>query len=91
MFPVIPRGRTLLLLVSVLFAVALFNVWLTGRYYRAGYAVSGAMEERRNLRAEQELLRTEILSLRSPARIEAIAKAELGLVDPRTERIILVR
>lgn len=90
-FPVIPRGRKLLLLVSFLFAVALLNVWLTGKYYRIGYAVSTALDERRTLQSERELLRTEILSLRSPARIEAIARAELGMIDPRTDRILLVR
>lgn len=90
-FPVIPRGRRLLLLVSFLLAVALVNVWLTGKYYRIGYAVSSAVEERRSLQTERELLRTEILSLRSPARIEAIAKAELGMESPRTDRIILVK
>lgn len=90
-FPVIPRGRRLLLLVSFLFVVALGNVWLTGKYYRTGYTVSSALDERRSLQAERELLRTEILSLRSPARIEAIAKAELGMIDPRTDRILLVK
>ncbi len=90
-FPVIPRGRRLLALVLFLFVVALCNVWLTGRYYRTGYAVSSALDERRVLQAERELLRTEILSLRSPARIEAIARAELGMVDPRTDRILLVK
>ena len=90
-FPVIPRGRRLLILLLFLLAVALVNVWLTGRYYRTGYAVSSALDERRTLQSERELLRTEILSLRSPARIEAIAKVELGMVNPRTDRIILVR
>jgi cell division protein FtsL len=90
-FPAVPRGWRLLALTGVLVAVALVNVWLTGMYYRAGYAVSAALEERRTLQKERELLKTEIMTLRSPARIEAIAKAELGMVEPQTDRIILVR
>jgi cell division protein FtsL len=91
MFPAGRRGRRLFLLFTFLFAVALGNVWLTGKNYRSGYAVSAALEEKRNLLKERDLLRTEILTLRSPARIEAIAKAELGMIEPRTDRIILVR
>ncbi len=90
-FPAMPRGRRLLLLVLFLFPVALGNVWLTGKYYRTGYALSFVLEEKRNLQAERDLLRTEILSLRSPARIKSIAKAELGMIDPRTDQIILVK
>ena len=90
-FPAVPRGRRLLPLLAFLVATALLNVWLTGEYYRAGYSVSSALEERTTLRKEHELLRTEILTLRSPARIEAIAKNELGMIDPRTDRIILVK
>jgi cell division protein FtsL len=75
----------------LLLAVALFNVWLSGQYYRMGYAVSTSLEEQRNLKKGQDLLRTEILMLRSPVRIEAIAKNELRMVNPKTERMIRVR
>jgi len=90
-FPEVPRGRRLVLFLAFLVAAALFNVWLTGEYYRTGYAVSAALEERAALVRESERLRAEILALRAPSRIEAIAKAELGMVDPRTERIIPAR
>lgn len=91
--PVFPsmRRRGLVGLAVLLLALALFNVWLSGRYYRIGYAASHAIEERRNLEKERMLLRTEILTLRSPARIEAIARNQLGMVDPKTERIIRLK
>jgi cell division protein FtsL len=90
-FPAVPRRRRLMVLFVLLLAMALFNVWLSGQYYRMGYAVSTSLEEQRNLKKGQDLLRTEILTLRSPARIEAIAKNELRMVDPKTERMIRVR
>ena len=90
-FPTVPRRRRLAALFGFLLAVALFNVWLSGQYYRLGYAVSAALEEQRDLKKEQDLLRTEILTLRSPARIEAIAKNDLRMVYPKTERMIRVK
>jgi cell division protein FtsL len=90
-FPSLSWGRRPLFLLAFLFAIALFNVWLTGKHYKIGYAVSAALEERRTLQREQALLRTEILTLRSPARVEAIAKTELGMVEARTDRIIAVK
>jgi cell division protein FtsL len=90
-FPAVPRRRKLVALFCLLLSVALFNVWLSGQCYRTGYAVSGSLEEQRNLKKEQDLLRTEILMLRSPARIEAIAKNDLRMVDPKTERMIRVK
>ncbi|MGE5189891.1 MAG: cell division protein FtsL [Gemmatimonadota bacterium] len=90
-FPALPRRRGVLMLAAFLLGVALFNVWLSGRYYRLGYAVTAALEEKKALERERELLRTEILTLRSPARIEAIAKNQLGMVDPQTERMIRVK
>lgn len=90
-FPSVPR-RGIFLVLGVLFlAVALFNVWMSGRYYRIGYTTSRAVEERRGLEQERMLLKTEQLTLRSPARIEDIARNRLGMVDPKTERILRVR
>ncbi len=87
-FPAVPRRRGVFAAAAFLLGVALFNVWLSGRYYRTAYAVTSALEEKKALERERELLKTEILTLRSPARIEAIAKAQLGMVDPQTERMI---
>lgn len=91
LFPRLPRRRRLAALFALVLGVALFNVWLSGQYYRIGYAVSTSLSEQRNLKKEQDLLKTEILMLRSPARIEAVAKAQLGMVDPKTERMIRVK
>lgn len=90
-FPSVPRRRRLAALFGLILGVALFNVWLSGQYYRMGYAVSTSLEEQRNLKKEQDLLRTEILTLRSPARIETIARNDLRMIDPKTERMIRVK
>lgn len=90
-FPSVPRRRRLAALFGLILGVALFNVWLSGQYYRMGYAVSTSLEEQRSLKKEQDLLRTEILTLRSPARIETIARNDLRMISPKTERMIRVK
>lgn len=90
-FPSVPRRRRMAAVFAAVLAFALFNVWISGQYYRMGYAVSTSLAENRTLKKEQDHLKTEILMLRSPARIEAIAKTQLGMVAPRTDRILLVK
>ena len=86
--PVVPRRGRFVALAVALLGIGLFNVWLSGQYIRTGYRVSGALEEKRTLQQQQELLRTEILTLRSPARINAIARAQLGMVPAQMDRMI---
>lgn len=90
-FPAFPQRRGLMGLALLFLALALFTVWMSGQYYRIGYNVSVALEEKQALQKEQALLKTEILTLRSPARIEAIARGQLGMVETETERIIRVK
>ena len=86
--PVVPRRGRLAALAAVLLGIGLCNVWLSGQYIRTGYRVSSALEEKRTLQKQQELLRTEILTLKSPARINAIARAQLGMVPAQMDRVI---
>ena len=90
-FPAVPKRSRIVALFAILIAVAVFNVWMSGKYYRMGYAVSASLEEQRTLKKQKDLLKTEILMLRSPARIEAIARTQLGMVTTKTERILRVR
>jgi cell division protein FtsL len=86
--PVAPRRGRLAALAVALLGIGLFNVWLSGQYIRTGYRVSAALEEKRTLQQQQEFLRTEILTLRSPGRIDAIARAQLGMVPAQMDRMI---
>ena len=87
-FPAVPRRRGFVLLFVVLLGTGLLNVWLSGQYIRSGYRVSAAVEEKRILQKENDVLRTEMLALRSPSRIDAIARNQLGMVDPRMDGVI---
>ncbi|HEY3488514.1 MAG TPA: cell division protein FtsL [Candidatus Deferrimicrobiaceae bacterium] len=88
---ILPEGKFRLragTIVLCIVAFSLFNVWITGTNIRIGYAVSSALDEKRKLQHEKDLLRTEMLALQTPSRIEALAKNTLGMVDPRMERLI---
>lgn len=86
--PAVPRRRAFFVLLAALLGIGLFNVWLSGQYIRTGYRVSAALEEKRTLQMQKDVQRTEILALKSPARIDTIARTELGMVDPRMEGVI---
>ena len=84
----VPRRRAFVALFLVLLGTGLFNVWLSGQCIRTGYRVSAALEEKRTLQKEQEVLRLEALALKSPARINAIARNDLHMVPAQMDRVI---
>jgi cell division protein FtsL len=45
----------------------------------------------KDLEQEQKRLRLEAESLKTPARIEAIARQDLGMIVPNDQQIILVK
>jgi cell division protein FtsL len=68
-----------------LVAVLLFSAWQHFELLRHGYRIEEMQKERS---AEDEInrhLRLEIDTLRSPARIERLAKQRLGMVAPKAE------
>jgi cell division protein FtsL len=77
---------------AVLVVVFLFSAWQRTELLRHGYRI----EQMQNERAVQEELnrhlRLEIETLRSPARVEALATGSLHLVAPsRDEAIVIER
>ena len=86
--PAVPRRRGFVALFLALLVTGLFNVWLSGQCIRTGYRVSSALEEKRTLQKEQEVLRLEALALKSPARIHAIARNDLHMVPGQMDRVI---
>ncbi|MCL1925905.1 MAG: cell division protein FtsL [Syntrophorhabdaceae bacterium] len=86
--PVAHRRKGVFIFVFVLVALGLFNVWLSGQCVRTGYRISSALEEMHTLQEQKDVLGTEVLTLRSPSRIETIARTQLGMVDPLMEGVI---
>ena len=86
--PVSNRPKGVLFLLLALLGIGLFNVWLSGQCIHTGYRISSALEEKRMLQMQKDVLSAEVLTLRSPSRIDVIARTQLGMVDPLMEGVI---
>jgi cell division protein FtsL len=74
----------------LLVSVVLFSAWQHFELLRHGYQIERMQQQRA---AEEEVnrhLRLEIESLRSPERIERIAKEKLNLVEPAADEAIVI-
>ena len=68
-----------------LVSVLLFSAWQHFELLRHGYRIEEMQKERAVEEDVTRHLRLEIDTLRSPARIEKIAKARLGMVSPQAD------
>ncbi|MFP4643074.1 MAG: cell division protein FtsL [Spirochaetales bacterium] len=76
------RKDIVLWLVLALVPVLLFaNTWQAYRYNRLDRAISGAFDEQRELVEKNKRHLAGIAALRSPARIDRLARNQLGLVQ----------
>lgn len=71
--------------------VSIFHVWSRFRLVELNLQVSEASRKLKNIEQEQRQLQLEVALLKTPARIEAIAKHKFGMVVPGKEQIILVK
>ncbi|MCD5397841.1 hypothetical protein LR003_02780 [candidate division NPL-UPA2 bacterium] len=77
-----------LILTIIFFSLILFYVW--GRVERlgVGFEVREGLRRKGKLIEENELLLSEVTGLKSPQRLEKIAREELGLIIPPAEKSI---
>ena len=75
---------------AILVGGAVAHVSLRYRAIRAGYEIGDRLAEKRELEEEGRKLRLELSLLRSPERIEKLAREKLGMVRPSPEKIRVV-
>lgn len=79
------------LAIMILFIGELFfYTWCRVQCIQMGYDISEEVEEQRSLTSLHQNLKIELARLKSPARIEKIARQRLGLIAPSEEQIIVV-
>jgi cell division protein FtsL len=68
----------------------LFYTWCRVQNVQHGYEISRETNNQKKLIAYQSNLKIELARLKSPDRIAQIAKQQLGLIMPTTEKTILI-
>lgn len=74
--------------VPALILLAIGTVWLRLSIVRTTYAINQAERDERALRQEREDMELKVTALRSPRRLEGIAKSKFGLGTPRSDQVI---
>jgi cell division protein FtsL len=75
----------------VLMAVAITYVWSHVQMTKLEYQVAEEMTRKEQMLEEQRKLKLEYATLKSPQRIEAIAKSSLNLSYPEGDQVIIIR
>lgn len=73
----------------VVFAVG--TVWLRLWVVRTTYSVSQVDTRIRNLQRERDQSELKLASTKSPRKLEAIARGQLGLSQPRADQLVMMK
>ena len=77
-----------IVLMGLFFIQGLFYVWCRVQCVSAGYGIDQEMNRRQALLKERGTLNIELNWLKSPERIETIARTRLGLVMPDAQQTV---
>jgi len=81
----------LLVLVFILMAVAIAYVWSHLQTTSLNYRIAEAINIQEKLLAEQTRLKAEYATLKSPGRIESIARDKLQMTYPERDQVVLIK
>lgn len=77
-----------IVLMVLFFGEALFYAWCRVQCVNAGYGIDRGNHRRQVLLKERNTLKIELARLKSPERIETIARTRLGLVMPDAQQTV---
>ncbi len=83
--------RFLMIFMILLTIVSVFHVWSRFKLVDLNLQISESSRMLKEAEQDQKRLRLEAVSLRAPARVEIIAKGELGMALPTEQQVILVK
>ena len=78
-------------LLLVLTAIAIFHVWSRCQVIDRNLQIAESRRLEKDLQQEQARMKVEAASLKTPARIEMLAKGELGMALPTDQQVVLVK
>lgn len=77
-----------LILITIL---ALFYVWSRVQVVQLGYELTAMKHDAQELSKQVSNLEMEIAQLKSPKRLEEMAKQKLGMTPPSGEQVVLIK
>ena len=81
-----------LMICMILFTVvSVFHVWSRFKLIDLNLQLSESSRVLKEAEQEQKRLKLEAVSMKTPARVEAIAKGELGMTLPSDKQMVLVK
>lgn len=83
--------KFLMICMILLTVVSVFHVWSRFKLIDLNMQISEASRLLKDTEQEQKRLKLEAASLRTPARVEMIAKGELGMALPTEQQVVLVK
>ena len=83
--------RFLMICMVLLTVVSVFHVWSRFKLVDLNLQIADANRQLKEAEQEQKRLKLEVASLRTPGRIETIAKDELGMALPTEQQVIIVK
>jgi len=76
---------------SILMAMALIYVWSHIHMTELEYQIARELSSRDRLNEEQAKLKVALATLKSPHRIETVAREKLQMVYPERQQVILIK
>lgn len=83
--------RFLMICMVLLTIVSIFHVWSRFRLVELHLQIGESARQMKELEQEQIRLKLEAASLRTPVRIETIAKRDLGMTVPSEQQVVVVK
>lgn len=83
--------KFMMICMILLTIVSVFHVWSRFKLVDLNLQISEASRTLKETEQDQKRLKLEAASLRTPARIEAIAKNELGMALPTGQQVVQVK
>lgn len=81
----------LLVVLVLLTLVSVFHVWSRVRVIDLNLEIAATTKVLKDAQEEQNRLKLEVASLKTPARIEALAKGDLGMALPTDQQLVVVK
>jgi cell division protein FtsL len=79
-----------IVLMAFFFVEALFYAWCRVQCVNAGYGIDRQTRRHQALLKERNTMKIELARLKSPERIETIARTRLGLVMPDGQQMVIL-